>query len=269
MKRAYRFGVILAAVLTVTLAGAAILRSRETQRRVECSNNLKMIGLGLHEYHDAFGAFPPGTVPNPALRPEQRLSWIVAAWSFVGDGQIHLNIDREKAWDDPVNRKPTGHSGVEGPASTSELYSPGCPEGRDTLRERSSRTLQYVGVGGVGIDAPTLPMGHPRAGVFGYDRTTRRDDIKDGLTTTMMVIETARDLGPWTAGGPKSVRGVDPARQPYIGRGRQFGGNHRGGVNVLYADGSVRFVKESIWPPAFEAAATAAGGETAIVDDSR
>jgi prepilin-type processing-associated H-X9-DG protein len=57
------------------------------------------------------------------------------------------------------------------------------------------------------------------------------------------------------------VRGLDPRRQPYIGDGRQFGGRHWGGANVVFADGSVRFVHEGIDPHVFEALSTIAGGE--------
>ena len=58
-----------------------------------------------------------------------------------------------------------------------------------------------------------------------------------------------------------TVRGLDPAKQPYIGPGRQFGGLHEGVAVVAMADGSVRFVAESIDPKVFEAISTIAGGE--------
>ena len=77
----------------------------------------------------------------------------------------------------------------------------------------------------------------------------------------MMVIETAKDNGPWIAGGPSTVRGLDLSGLPYLGRNGQFGGTHRGGANVLFADGSVRFIHESIHPQVFEDMATIAGGE--------
>ena len=77
----------------------------------------------------------------------------------------------------------------------------------------------------------------------------------------MTIAETTFANGPWTAGGPATVRGLDSRRQPYIGRGRQFGKAHRGGAMVAFADGSVRFVKESINPRVFEALSTIAGGE--------
>jgi prepilin-type processing-associated H-X9-DG protein len=114
---------------------------------------------------------------------------------------------------------------------------------------------------GLGPDAPVLPSGHPRCGLFGYDRATKPAEITDGLATTMAVIETTSTNGPWIAGGPATLRSVDPARQPYIGRGCQFGGLHRTRVNVLFVDGSVRALSETIEPSVFEALSTIAGSE--------
>jgi prepilin-type processing-associated H-X9-DG protein len=122
--------------------------------------------------------------------------------------------------------------------------------------------MTYVGIAGLGTDAPSLPIGHRRAGIFGYDRQTRMVDISDGASTTMMLAETRVTNGPWTAGGPATVRGLDPRRQPYLGRGQQFGGSHPGGAMVAFADGSVRFLHETIDARVFEALSTIAGGET-------
>jgi prepilin-type processing-associated H-X9-DG protein len=119
------------------------------------------------------------------------------------------------------------------------------------------------------VDAPTLSRSSPRAGVFGYDRATRPMDITDGLAMTMMVAETWDACGSWLAGGPATVRGLDSARRPYLGPGRQFGGLHRGGAGVLFADGSVRFVTDSIDPRVFEALSSIAGGETLPEDWDR
>lgn len=263
--------VAIAASLGLSLGWVVVtvLRARDENREAHCLDNLKSIALGLHNYHQVFDSFPLGTVPNPSLAPEHRLSWVVGAWGFVGDGQIHLNIDHSRAWDDPVNLKPTGYSGVDGPGATTELFFYGCPASAQTLPPTYSRVLQYVGVGGLGVDSPALPSGHPRIGVFGHDRVTRLADITDGAFTTMMVIETADRNGPWTAGGPNSVRGLDPSRTPYIGTGRQFGGNHARGVAVLFADASVRLRTPTIHPKLFEASATIAGNTAnADPDDS-
>ena len=77
----------------------------------------------------------------------------------------------------------------------------------------------------------------------------------------MLLGETTFANGPWTAGGPATVRGLNPGRRPYIGPGEQFGGSHRGGAMVAFADGSVRFLRDKIDPGVFEGLATVAGGE--------
>jgi prepilin-type processing-associated H-X9-DG protein len=136
-----------------------------------------------------------------------------------------------------------------------------CPDDPGYRGRKRPFPLTYVGVAGIGADAAALPARHPHAGVFGYDRVTRLRDLSDGVATTMVVVETTRGHGPWTAGGPTSVRGVDPATRPYIGRDRPFGGYHPGGANVAFADCSIRLVRDSIDPKVFEALSTVAGGE--------
>lgn len=71
----------------------------------------------------------------------------------------------------------------------------------------------------------------------------------------MTVVETTQDNGPWLAGGPPTVRGLDPSVESYIGYGRPFGGLHRDGLNVLWADGSVRIVSNGVASPEFRAMA--------------
>jgi hypothetical protein len=103
-----------------------------------------------------------------------------------------------------------------------------------------------------------------------------RDDIKDGTSTTILVIETNRDVGPWAAGGAPTLRPVDTNDQRYLGVGRAFGGIHvrdQGWfrksrvVYVGFVDGSVRWLAESLNPQTFEALVTIAGGETIAADD--
>jgi prepilin-type processing-associated H-X9-DG protein len=124
----------------------------------------------------------------------------------------------------------------------------------------------FLAIAGLGVDAPSLPTKHKRAGMFGDDRTVRPADIKDGASTTMMLTESDSARGPWFAGGRATVRGLDPSRQPYIGPKHQFGGHQAGGANVLFADGSVKYIDQSIAPKIFEALGTIAGGETVPAD---
>jgi prepilin-type processing-associated H-X9-DG protein len=117
--------------------------------------------------------------------------------------------------------------------------------------------MHYLGVTGLGKDAATLPLDDPNAGFFGYERKLRFEDIKKGPSTTLTVVETAWAEGAWTA-APDSVRGLDPEKSPYLSVPQQFGGNHPGGANVLFADGSVRFLELGFDPQEFERMATIA-----------
>ncbi len=128
----------------------------------------------------------------------------------------------------------------------------------------------YIGMAGLGEDAAKLPLEDPRAGIFGYDRRVSLADIKDGTGTTMMIIETSTNLGPWAAGGASTVRGLDPTQQPYVEQDGQFGLKHRQDTifrtnpvytNVAFADGHVVAVPTSISSQTLEALATIAAGD--------
>lgn len=256
--------VALSAILLATWL--QIGRIRDAEARHECANNLRQVSLALLNFASSRDAFPTGTVVNPSLAPEQRLSW----WAFIGsyiEQGLGFVFDRDEPWNGGANRVPMfEHWSTDGdpprytaPAGNFRLAQ--CPAHPHPANPAGACETDYIGIAGIGADAPTLPLDHPRAGVFGYDRQTRPADIKDGSANTMLIAETASGNGPWTRGGPSTVRGLDPARKPYIGPSRQFGGMHRSGVNVVFADGSVRFIREVIEPEIFEATSTIAGGE--------
>jgi prepilin-type processing-associated H-X9-DG protein len=108
----------------------------------------------------------------------------------------------------------------------------------------------YVGLAGLDPGALDLPRASPRAGVFGYDRGVTLEEMSSTLST-LAVVETARDNGPWLQSGRPTARGVDPDSEKYVGPGRAFGGLHPGGMNALYADGHVGQVSELIDPKVF------------------
>ena len=250
-------------VAVLVAAGVMIaITIEQPSHSYACKNNLLQIGIGLSNYQSAWGMFPSGTISNPELPPEKRLSWLVSILYFM-EGGGPLIIDYSKAWDEGENRLiMRGQKEVHGVYPYEDLRFYQCPASHHSVDSAGQGLSDYVAVAGLGADVPGLPSGDRRAGVFGYERTTKLDEITDGLATTMAVIETTNGIGPWKAGGPGTIRGLDPSRQPYIAKNGQFGGNHRGGCMVLFVDGSVRFVSATIDPNVFEAFSTIAGGET-------
>jgi prepilin-type processing-associated H-X9-DG protein len=272
-RRGLRFSIrALMAMVAVIALGLGVLgvagEAHEVALRRGCEQKLKMLGIACHNYCLTYDALPPGTVAGLPLPVDRRLSPFVVMYGFREQQGEVLLIDFKSAWDEGENREPKlemhsvdAEDPVSGPFLVGQPHWLTCPCNPARAKAGGPGLSHYVGIGGLGVDAPSLPVTDRRAGVFGYDRATRLEDIKDGTAATMMFAETALANGPWTAGGPATVRGLDPARQPYIGPGRQFGGTHRGGAMVLFVDGSVRFVAASTDPRILEAASTIAGGE--------
>jgi hypothetical protein len=236
------------ALAAVGLCAAVVSIQGEALALDRGRRHLRHIGLALKAFQGGHGAFPSGTVANPALPPERRLSWLATLSSYWDIGGLYNAIRRDEPWDSQGNARLARVNFL----TDYEPY-PG-----DLLRRGLT---PYVGIAGLGVDSAGLPEGHVRAGAFGYGRVTSDRDIRDGMGATMVVAETAQANGPWMAGGPATVRGLDPSRRPYVGRDGQFGGiGHRGAL-VLLADGSIRTIRETIDPKVFEALVTVAGGE--------
>jgi Protein of unknown function (DUF1559) len=234
---------ILAALLL-----PAVQQAREAARRAQSSNNLRQIALALHNFHDTYRAFPAGTHQNDRLKAEKRLSWISDILPYLDQAPLYNQVDFKKAWDDKENEQVVRQR-------IPMLLNPGVAATEDPARGAT----HYVGMAGVGKDAPTLPVTDRRAGVFGYNRVTAIQNITDGTSNTIGVTEASGDYGPWSAGGPATIRAL--TKKPYINGPDGIGGPYRGGVHVMMMDGSVRFVNENIDPGTFEALTTISGGE--------
>jgi hypothetical protein len=180
----------------------------------------------------------------------------VSILPYLAQEKLYSEFDRTKAWDAPENARL-----IQGSTWPLERC-PACPPWAALPAGFST----YVGMAGVGTDAASLPVGNPRAGVFGYERRVRYADITDGTSNTIMIAETLAENGPWSAGGPATVRGIDTRQRPYLGPGRQFGGLHRGITQVVTMDGSVKPFSNEMSPEVFEAFATMAGGEVILQD---
>jgi hypothetical protein len=271
------------AVTVVLLAGMVfgillptINRVREAAARMKCNGQFCLLGVALHNYASSDGAesFPFGSIPNPALPPEKRLSWMVSIVPYVDANNLYRKFDLMVAADQGRNREAVEFRWPYFVCPASGEY-----ESTRTGGKWKSPTplTHYVGVAGVGNDAAILDVNHPRAGIFGYNRRTSiKEGIPDGLSNTLLVIETAREPGHWAFGGPATVRGVQSGTSPYIGPGRPFGGFHSIGWSrrekrynlaiAALADGSRRSISDSIAPEVLEALATVCGKEQLPAD---
>jgi hypothetical protein len=256
--------IVVVAVVIVLILPAGV---REARDRVVCMNHLKQVGLAAHSFHDTHGHFPPGTAPDTNLPAAERLSFYAALLPYLEQEAAYRKLAPAAAWDAEPNRVAAGVA-----RGADCLFR--CPE---WAKERGGAAghlavTNYVGVAGAGTDAAALPAGAPGAGVFGYDRTTRFDDVTDGTGNTLLAIETGSEVGPWLRGGPATVRPIDPALGHLTGDGRPFGGTHfregtwfrparPSGFYVLLADATTRYELNEIQPGVLAALATVAGKE--------
>ncbi len=241
--------VILVALTLLVLVGMllpSVMSLRQAALRAQCMNNLRSIGFAVDNYHDAHEHYPQGTIPNSLLKPERRLSWMMAIQPFVEASDIYAKTDKSGAWDSFQNQPRTMISW--------KLYQ--CPWGYDP----KAITTCYLGVAGVGADAATLETNDPRAGCFGHDRIVRKSDCVDGTSNTILIAESALG-GPWAQGGSGTVRRVDPDYQPLIGLDSPLG-SHNVASTVLLVDGSARTLSVETSPELIGALVTIRGGET-------
>jgi hypothetical protein len=268
--------VLLLVGLVAFVLFPAIGRVRAEANRISCANNTYRLGLCLANYADTHGEFPSATLLNAELPPERRLSWYVPLLPYLEQTDSLLpQFDVTVAADHPRNSTVVANRFPNLVCPASGAYGSGI--GSDRWKSPTPLT-HYVGVAGIGTDAPRLEANHPRAGVFGYDRRTSRTPagIPDGLSNTLLFIETGHEPGHWAFGGPATVRSVEPGASPYFGAGRPFGGFHSRGwvwlgnrrhiTKAGMADGWTREFTDSIAPEVLDALATV-GGKEALHSD--
>ena len=188
-----------------TLADA-IEKTRQAADRVKMQNNLKQIGLAIHNYHDAMNHFPfpgisgpkgqGGALPN--VTPN--LSWRVAILPYIEQENLYRQFHFDEPWDSEHNK----------------TLIPMMPKVYATnVRAEVGHTYLRT------FNSP---------GTFGVARTFA--DITDGTSNTIMVVESSESV-PWTK---PDVFALDPQKP------KAKLGINKGKLNVLMGDGSVRFI---------------------------
>jgi len=307
--------VIAIIAILIALLLPAVQQAREAARRTQCKNNLKQIGLALHNYHDTYNAFPPGFVQFKLAASDGsgpvncNWGWPTYILPYIDQGPLFSALN-------PGNRHLSDHATAGFPGGRLDLlqtplqayrcpsdYGPRLNDQQFTAllpnnQEDDNATpaaswipvalSNYVGNNGThGGRNPTgaadgayqiypNQTGTDRAnGMFWGDSRCQIRDITDGTSNTLMVGERAYELfNP--LGGTFNCKAAnafgvasrtantninDVYRRSGIavlatGQGglnlptsncfRGFSSHHAGGVQIVLADGAVRFLSENI-----------------------
>jgi prepilin-type processing-associated H-X9-DG protein len=237
--------VVMIAGLIVGLGTGAVLYpshsvARPAARRTVCKNNLKQIGLAMHNYHDVYQFYPMATYSGEGRMPER--SWRVTVLPFLDQAPLYQKYDQNVAWDAAPNVA----------LQKTVIPSYDCP-GRPTKFDQQQRFLAaYSAVTGTGA-------------VFENNRFRSDSSITDGISNTLMVVETCGAPVVWSQ--PQDINiDTNPVGINLPGAVRHESGGalssyHSGGANALLADGSVRFFSQNTSPDILKALMTRDGNE--------
>ncbi|MCS7021129.1 MAG: DUF1559 domain-containing protein [Gemmataceae bacterium] len=306
--------VIAIIAILIGLLLPAVQKVREAAARTTCQNNLKQLGLALHNHHAAVGVFPPARQPFPMVfSPLSRLL------PYVEQENLQRLIDFTQPPLDFFNTgtNPNDNASPNAPTKMSiKLFL--CPSDAVSPRVPGSNygATNYIACVGTGlVQYGNVAVGD---GVF-TDQPRKVEHITDGSSNTVAFSETLLGNGATSSGvtpgdyrreryvlpgpadptptacesatggswsGMRSARWIDGhygntlynhyyppnARNWDCGNGFNNKGltaarsGHPGGVNVLYCDGSVRFMRDNIDTSVWRALATRSGGE--VVNDN-
>lgn len=197
--------VVIAVIgILIALLLPAVQAAREAARRTQCTNNLKQLGVGFHNYHDTHNAFPPAYViqpggggvhgsPDPATRDAgPGWAWGALLLPFVEQGSLHDQFNYNLPCWDPSNAS----------AAATELNLFLCPsatgtEGPMQVKDTAGDPMADFGrscyVANAGQEEPWLYTTDNYQGIADgplyRNSPTRFADVKDGLSSTVFLGE--------------------------------------------------------------------------------
>jgi prepilin-type N-terminal cleavage/methylation domain-containing protein/prepilin-type processing-associated H-X9-DG protein len=240
--------VIAIIAILIALLLPAIQKVREAAARMQCSSNMRQLGIAIHNHYDVKKRFPPGWSTNP---DHNYVSFILASFE-----QANIRVDLTKSWDDPANTTATANH-------IPMLICPTAPPARNAVSDYAVAAL----VENAAIKALVVRPNYE--GLFyKADYGPLMAEVADGLSNTFMLFEDGGRPEDWVArtkqsGTTSGSRWAD--NNSYFNLHDVCNGTsmincnnnneiysfHYGGANFLLADGSVHFVSESIAPDPF------------------
>jgi len=285
--------VIAIIAILIALLLPAVQQAREAARRTQCKDNLKQIGLALHNYHDTVRTLPSGRFAA------SHLGWGTMILPYIDQANLYNSISEHggmtEIWDVAVSPS-TGTTYIRDVAARTVLSGFVCPSdpgsgvNDDPNQQGPEETAgsgnyisygksNYVGIAGASNHDDSRDLG----GAMDQDKirpAARFRDFTDGMSNTVIVAERStmgiyrgsiwigdRSVGNKMASSTfDSLTRMDRAADnlAYI----MFGNNtlsmsspHVGGVHFLMGDGSARFGSENMDLRVYAALGTVNGGE--------
>lgn len=244
--------VVIAIIVTlVALLLPAVQQARESARRASCQNNLHQIGLALQAHHGDHNRLPVGCTEWRGWRGtnERQLAWSVFLLPYLEQGPLFDRLDLGLPFDHPVNAE----------AAATILPPLVCPSNKLGAQLSSGRgPSDYGGMYGERITSPNSP---PK-GTMLIDEAVSFRHILDGTSHTIVVGEdTGFADGQWINGRNIFDQAFVVNAAPAIEN--DLRSDHPGGAQVVLADGSTRFLSDSLNRNTLAAMCTRAGGDTA------
>ncbi len=283
-------GLVLAAGVTGVFA-PVVLKLRATAARAGCAENLRRMGAAIHQHADAHAGLLPQN--NPDESPAARGSHVTRVLPYLGYEQAVRGYRWDLDWAHPANAATVQ-------TRLPVLHCPSAPDPDRWIAGTRSENVggaQFKAAPSDYVAIPTLtgalvpavfPEDFDRVSVMPSAAPRRRDDVPDGAANTLLVVEIADKPNHWRGGkrvqvpdtnedgyGVWASPGNVNSMRGYSWDGTGFPGPcpmncsnlyavyafHPGGSNILFADGTVRFVRQSIDIWVFYAIVTSRGGE--------
>jgi hypothetical protein len=216
--------VVLSCPCGIALLLPAVQAAREAARRSQSMNNMKQIGIALHNYHDTHNEFPPAIVADANGQP--LYSGRVLLLPYMEQAALYEQWDKSAAWDSPQNIALSQMVIVT-------FLDPSSPTPNNTAH------TDYEFLTGQGA-------------IFEQGVKHSMSTITDGTANTIALVEARGSSASWAAPSSIDINQIGTALPQ---------GNHPGGNLVLMADGSVKFISQSINPQVLRSLSTRNGGE--------
>jgi prepilin-type N-terminal cleavage/methylation domain-containing protein len=188
---------IIGVIVSITLP--AIQAAREASRRSQCTNNLKQLALAVHSFENSFRKFPSSEPISLEGRPQPH-GWLIYVTPYIEKQILYDKYKFNKPWHDPDNYPVVGlrTEVFECPATPDEARRDFAPP---PAAEAFAATTDYATV--THVDPRLVTQGLvDRAGVGAMPKKAQpiRDHIQDGLSNTILLIESAGRPQVWREG---------------------------------------------------------------------